>query len=256
MSGVLAVFAHPDDESLLAGGTLAACAAAGARVAIVSMTRGEAGPMHLAAEAPEADLGTVRAFELRRAALALGVHEAECLGHPDGELMGVDMDAASAALARRMVRMGATTVITFGPEGLYWHPDHVWVHEVVHRAAALTPVPWVYEATMPEDLMPGLTRALASRGLPDDLWGLDPALFGVPRATISEVVDVRRHLSRKLDALRSHASQLAPDHALRAIPDDLAERFLGTEFFVRSQARGDGPAEDEIAALAGPDRVA
>lgn len=233
--GVLAVFAHPDDESLVAGGTLAACAAAGVRVDILSMTRGEAGPI-CAGGADRALLGAVRAFELDEAGRALGAQTTTCLEYPDGELGDVDGDDAAAEVARHIARRRPDAVITFGAEGLYWHPDHIAVHAIVHRALVDAPVPWVYEATMRRRQMAELVHAMATRGLATDLWGLDPGLFGVPAARITTTVDVRSQLHRKLRALRSHATQIGPGHVLSVVPGDLAERLLGSEFFVRSGA--------------------
>src|SRR5713101_5246819 len=90
--GIVGIFAHPDDESIVAGGTLAACAAAGYDVAILSVTRGEQGPIAHPELATQQTLGAVREAELRAAASALGLAEgaADCLGYPDGELEWTD----------------------------------------------------------------------------------------------------------------------------------------------------------------------
>src|SRR2546426_11097488 len=122
---VLAVFAHPDDESLLAGGVLAACAAAGRRVAIVSMTRGERGPAELPGLAGRQALADVREAELLAAARALGASSAECLDYPDGELAGAAEGQAARALAVLLERERPEAVIRFSDDGLYWHPDHL-----------------------------------------------------------------------------------------------------------------------------------
>jgi hypothetical protein len=79
----------------------------------------------------------------------------------------------------------------------------------------------------------GLAAAVAERGLPADLWGLRPGEFGVPAARITTVLDVRKFLAPKLLALRSHRTQLPPEHLFQVIPVDLAEEFLGREYFVR-----------------------
>ena len=207
---LLAVFAHPDDETLLAGGTLAASAARGVEVSVISASaEGE------------------RAAELQAACRVLGVTAAESLDLPDGSLEDCreQLDAGvQAVLARR----DPDVVITFGPEGLYWHPDHIAVHESVVAAANGRPVSF---ATMPEGHLSDLIAELGARGLPTDVWGLEPAAFGAPPESIDERRDVRSFLDAKLRALKAHGSQFAEGHALRALPQDLAERYLGWEFF-------------------------
>lgn len=225
---VLAVFAHPDDESLLAGGVLAALAAAGRRVAIVSMTRGERGT------GARSGLGEVREAELQAAASALGA-SAECLDYPDGELAGVVDAEAARTLARLMERERAETVVTFSEEGLYWHPDHLAVSRFLDAALELVErgPAWVYGATWPQGHATRLVEQMHARGLETDLWGLEPEAFGAPADTITTSLDVRPFLPAKLAAIRAHASQVGPGHLLSALPDDLAEEFLGREYFVR-----------------------
>jgi LmbE family N-acetylglucosaminyl deacetylase len=238
---LLAVFAHPDDESLVAGGTLAACSAAGVEVRVVSVTHGEEGPIADLSLATRETLGAVRASELRAAADALGVRAVECLAYPDGALRWSDAGRLRDDLAGRIRDWRPDAVVTFGPEGLYWHFDHVAVHRAA--TAALDAVtgegyaPYVYYATWPDGLAESLVSAAAGRGRPADLWGLSPACFGAPAATITTVADVRPFLAAKLRALRSHRTQLEPDHLLLALPDDLAREFLGREYFVRSRPR-------------------
>jgi LmbE family N-acetylglucosaminyl deacetylase len=239
--GVLAVFAHPDDESLLAGGALTGCARAGHRVAIVSMTRGERGPGN------RSGLGEVREAELQAAAHALGAAAAECLDYPDGELAGVDENEAAQALAGLLDRERPQAVISFSEEGLYWHPDHLAVSRLLAAALELADPPeWVYGATWPEGHAARLVTLARARGLETDLWGLEPDAFGAPESTITSSLDVTRFLPAKVAALRAYASQIGPGHLLSALPDDLAEEFLGREFFVQTrpeQSRRDWLAE-------------
>jgi len=240
---VVGIFAHPDDESILAGGTLAACAAAGLEVVIVCLTRGEAGPIAHPDLATRQTLGAVREAELRAAADALGVQAVECLGYPDGGLPWVEAGKVEADLARRLRHWRPEAVMTFGPEGLYGHPDHVAVYRrtmAVVDALAGKPDdrngpwrPWVYQATWPQGRMAELVSAVAARGLPAHLWGLHPDDFGAPPSLITTVLDVRRFVGPKLRALRSHRTQLAPEHLFGVVPEDLAAEFLGREYFVR-----------------------
>ena len=241
MSAVLAVFAHPDDESLLAGGTLAACAAAGHTVTIVSLTRGEEGPIADAAVSRER-LGEVREAELQAAAAELGAAGARCLHHPDGAL--AHEEGVVEELVTLMAETEPDVVIGFGPEGLYWHEDHIAAHRFVREALAARPGPLLYEATWPEGRMPELAAEMRRRGLAADLWGIEPEAFGSPPESIDCVLDVGEFLDAKLRALRCHRTQLAQGHLLAELPDDLARAFLGTEYFGR---QGDG--DDLLAGL-------
>lgn len=243
---VLAVFAHPDDESLLAGGTLAACAAAGLRVGIVSMTRGELGvpasspdgqpsadahrpdPEVLGGDigAAGADLGAVRERELGDAAAALGVAWARCLDLPDGELRTVDRRRARSALGA-LAQCEPRALLTFATDGLYWHPDHIAVREIVR---GVFPRERIFELSWPHGLLAVVVQELRRRDLPSDVWGLDPAAFGAPARAIARELDVTAFLDAKLLALRSHRSQLAAGHAFADLPRDLAELLLGREW--------------------------
>ncbi len=236
---VLAAFAHPDDESLLAGGTLASCAAVGAGVVLVCATRGELGASSSRrTPSPEA-LGAVRERELRAAGRALGAIAVECLGLPDGGLAGVDRSAVEVELVATLRRWRPQVVLTFGPEGVYWHPDHIAVHEFVCAALDIVAneslLPRLDYATWPEGWLSEMMAAVRSRGLPTDFFGLSPQAFGAPPASITTVRDVRPFLATKLRALRSHRSQLRACRLLQGIPEDIAEGFLGREFFVAAR---------------------
>jgi LmbE family N-acetylglucosaminyl deacetylase len=241
--GVLAVFAHPDDESLLAGGALAACAAAGRRVASVSMTRGERGPTELPELVGREALGEARAAELLAAADALGASSAVCLEYPDGELADADEGQVGPTLARLLERERPELVISFSEEGLYWHPDHLAASRFLETALELlgpgAPA-WLYGATWPDGHARRLVSTMRARGLPADLWGIEPDAFGAPTDSITTSLDVRPFLPAKLAALRAYASQIGPSHLLSGLPDDLAEEFLGREYFVRIRPETSG----------------
>jgi LmbE family N-acetylglucosaminyl deacetylase len=242
MARVLAIFSHPDDESLLAGGTLAACAANGHEVAILSLTRGEAGPIFHPGIVRDT-LDAVRESELHAAATALGVANVECLGYPDGELSWLDVEEIEADIAGRIEASRPDLIITFGSEGLYWHPDHIATHNItvaaIKRVSSVRVASWVYYATWPDQLAEEMVAAMAklTQGPDVDLWGLHPSDFGVPASEITTEIDVRSFVQAKLRAIRSHRSQLAPNHLFQVMPDDLAERFLGHEYFVRAQPK-------------------
>lgn len=236
---LLAVFAHPDDESLLAGATLAACACSGASVKVLCATRGEEGPISSPELATRRTLGMVREAELNEAARVLGVAEVECLGYADGGLSDCDPADLQRDIAREIVRWRPDAVLTFGPEGLYQHADHVAVHrstcDALDGLAADVSPPSLYYATWPVGWVDDLIAALATRGLPADLWGHHCDEFGAPADSITTTVDVRKFAVSKLAALRCHRTQFGPGHLVSIVPDDLAEGFFGTEFFVRAR---------------------
>jgi LmbE family N-acetylglucosaminyl deacetylase len=225
----VAVVAHPDDESLIAGGTLALAAQAGAATGVVSLTRGEAGPVAEELAVAEGKLGEVRELELERAARELGVTWTACLRHPDGELPWVDHEAAADELVALLAPHAPSVVLTFGPDGLYWHPDHIAAREIAVLAAGrLDKHADVYEAAWPCGLMAAMVAAARDGGLPVGLWGLEPEAFGSDRPP-TVIIDVRPALTRKLAALRAHRSQIGADHLFATLPAAVAERFLGFE---------------------------
>ena len=131
---VLAIFAHPDDETLCAGGTLAKYASAGADVRVVSLTKGGAGQIRDAGAATRATLPAVRERELHAAGKHLGLTEARCLDYPDGELAHVDRQGLVDLVSGMLGELEPDVVITFGPDGFSGHPDHVAVGAAVTAA--------------------------------------------------------------------------------------------------------------------------
>ena len=130
---LLGVFAHPDDEVFCAGGTMARAAEAGAEVTIVSATRGERGQIRDPAAATRRTLGAVREGELRAAAAELGVQHVQLLAYEDGTLQQ-HRSSLRAAIADIMRQSDPDTVITFGADGGYGHPDHVAISELTTAA--------------------------------------------------------------------------------------------------------------------------
>lgn len=145
---------------------------------LLCVTRGEQGPISSVDLATRHTLGSVREAELRAAARVLGVGEMDCLEYPDGELSSIDPTRIQDDISRTIVRWRPDAVVTFGPEGLYGHPDHVAVNRLTRGAldglAADVGSPWLYYATWPVGWLDELVAALAARGLPADLWGHHP----------------------------------------------------------------------------------
>jgi LmbE family N-acetylglucosaminyl deacetylase len=133
---LLAVLAHPDDESLGFGGTLAKYAAEGVETYLVTATRGERGRFGANGKSGDPiEVGRVREAELRAAAAVLGVREVFVLAYPDGAVDQVQADVAIHAIAAHVRRIQPHVIVTFGPEGGYGHPDHIAVSQFTTAAA-------------------------------------------------------------------------------------------------------------------------
>jgi N-acetyl-1-D-myo-inositol-2-amino-2-deoxy-alpha-D-glucopyranoside deacetylase len=240
--GLLVVTAHPDDEVLIAGGALAACAAAGLPTAVVCLTRGEEGPISDVSLATRETLGAVRENELRAACAELGVAHVRCYRRADSHLAWSDGSAIARQLARAIERLRPAAVVTFWEDGLYWHPDHIAALHYTRRALAqLADPPPLYGSTWPQGHVSELVGALEAAGLPAGMWSLDPAAFGGDAEDLrhARALDVRPFVGVKLRALRCHRTQLDDAHALSAIPEEIAERFLGTEWFIEASDAAD-----------------
>jgi len=236
---LLAVFAHPDDESIACGGLLAGCAELGARVTLVCATRGERGPNGDASPNGSTPLREVRALELAEAARILGIAEVVLLDHADGFLPWIDSSRLEGEIRDVIARVRPDVVITFGADGLYWHPDHIAIH---HRTTAAVAslgdaAPALYYVTMPRGAMRNVLDNVAREShepRPAPFGIKDPDAFGVLAAPPTLVVDVSPFAARKLAALQSHRSQLVADGPVSTMSAHDAKRLLGTEHFHRA----------------------
>ncbi|WP_238009157.1 PIG-L family deacetylase [Dactylosporangium sp. AC04546] len=254
---IVAFHAHPDDETLLTGGTLARAAAEGHRVVLVTATLGGAG---LAAGG---QLAERRHHELLAAAAALGCSRVESLGYRDSGLHGdapgssrfadAPVDEAAALLAAILREEHADVLTSYDARGGYGHPDHVQVHRVAARAARLARTPVVLEATVDRGaLRPLLALSrLAGRLLPALPLGPAATAF-TGRAELTHAVDVRRYLGQKRAALRAHASQTEGGRGPRTIavlsrlPGPLFAAVAGREWFVEAGRRPGGALDDDV----------
>ncbi len=266
---IVSFHAHPDDEALLTAGTLARAAAEGHRVVLVSATAGEVG---LAASSfgSAAELAGHRRAELLRSAEAIGAARIEFLGYADsgldgraqppaGEIAFARADAGEAAerLAAILREEGADALTSYDPSGGYGHPDHVQVHHVGARAAALAGTRVVLEATVDQDLLRKAVRlaGLVYRFPPE----FDRAAFErayAPRAVLTHGVDVRAFADRKRASMAAHTSQATADSgdrtlaALLRLPRPVYRRVLGREWFIeRGRAAGRPLLDDVFATL-------
>ncbi|GAA1807800.1 PIG-L family deacetylase [Nocardioides hankookensis] len=245
---VVSFHAHPDDEALLTGGTLARAAAEGHRVVLVVATAGEAG---LASPLELADLAERRTRELAASAAALGIARVEVLGYRDSRFAEVDLDEAANRVADILRAERADVLTTYDAAGGYGHPDHVQVHRVGRRAAELAGTPVVLEATLDRGLIDRVVRTLRhlSRVVPVPELP-DTSRAFTARADLTHEVDVRAHLDAKLAALRAHASQAGGGPRTLALllrlPKPLARRVLGREWFREVGRRPGEHLDDDI----------
>lgn len=245
---LLAVFAHPDDESLAMGGTLARYAHAGVDVSLVCATRGEWGIISDPTIATRESLGEVREQELRAACRVLGVSQLHFLDCPDSDVNHTDWPEVEERIVRHIRELRPDVIVTFGPDGLYGHPDHIAVSTLTtaafksagdacqftaqfeeglepHRASKL------YYAQFPQNLAAELIAALSVKHDAPQLWGFDADLFGVPHELITTTIDVADEVSKKIEALRCHRTQLAADNVFALIDEHTTRRFLSREYF-------------------------
>jgi LmbE family N-acetylglucosaminyl deacetylase len=131
---VLGIFAHPDDETLCAGGTFAKYASAGAEVRVISLTQGGAGQIRDASAATRSTLRAVREKELEAAGHELGLTETRCLDYPDGGLSEIDSQVLVGLASELLIELDPDVVVTFGPDGFSGHPDHIAVGAAVTEA--------------------------------------------------------------------------------------------------------------------------
>jgi LmbE family N-acetylglucosaminyl deacetylase len=260
MPTIVAFHAHPDDESISMGGTLARAAAAGARVVVVTATDGSRG------EVPEGflnngeRLAAVRRRELAAAAEILGVARTEMLGYVDSGMMGTaanddpdsfwqaDLNRAAARLSAILVEEDAEILTVYDAHGGYGHPDHIQVHRVGHRAAAIAGTPRVYETTMNRDRMRQMQQASSdSLEISSAARTDDPRLerIGTPDEEITTAIDVSDWLAIKRRAMMAHASQVTVDSWFLRLPEDAFAAAFGTEWFVRKSPAWQTPAERE-----------
>lgn len=249
---VLAFHAHPDDEVLFTGGTLARLAAGGHRVVIVVAAAGGLG------EGAVADPRT-RLAELEASASRLGAARVVHLGYADSghgpvlypdppgqvRFARADLDEAAARLAALIGEEHAEVLLSYDPSGISGHRDHIRVHQVGVRAAELAGSVRVLEATAPRELLSVLTpsaralRRLSGRHQPDDF-----RLVGTPRAAITHRIDVRRFASHKQAALAAHRSQAGRRgrsgrlfRLLIALPAPVFGLLAGREWFTEPGVR-------------------
>jgi LmbE family N-acetylglucosaminyl deacetylase len=244
--------AHPDDEVIATGGTIARAAADGHRVVLVVATDGAHGevPDDLA---PGETLVDRRRAETEASAAVLGIERVVWLGYHDSGMTGweqngdpasfhrADRNEAGARLADVLRDEQAEVLTIYDWHGNYGHPDHIAVHQVGLVAAQLVPSVRVLEATMNRDAFVAMIEASRAAGVDPggELDDFDPAgpaddgnPMGMPEAELTLAVDVTPHLAAKRDAMRCHRSQISDTSFFLEMPDDVFAMSFGTEWFI------------------------
>lgn len=230
--GLLAIFAHPDDESFRCGGTLALAARHGVRVHLLTATRGEAGipddsPMYR----PE-ELAQVRMQELRCACRALGIAQPRILDYRDGHLEQCDMEELTRTILDEIETVHPQVLMSFRADGLSGHPDHIAVGRCVAAAfERAEEVAALYTVVVPRSLAEQL-ELKSVQGVPDE-W-------------ITLTVDVSAVWKTKMAAIRCYATQVSSSPMLRA-PAERQRAFFGVEHFIRAACRH--PEQDFLARM-------
>lgn len=266
MATIVSFHAHPDDESIGTGGTLARAADAGHRVVLVFATRGELGEPVPGVLADGEQLSLRRTAEVYESARVLGAERVEFLGYTDSGMIGLetndvpwcfwqaDVEQAARRLAVILEEEQPDVVTVYDDHGGYGHPDHIQVHRVGTRAAALAGVPVVAQGTMNRDLMGRAMARAAELGVdvPDDVAAeaaggdepaaeasvvapppeIDRSSFGTPETELTHVVEVGEVLDRKRASMLAHASQIGPDHFMAAMAPEAFAYVFGSEWFI------------------------
>ncbi|KUJ64271.1 N-acetyl-1-D-myo-inositol-2-amino-2-deoxy-alpha-D-glucopyranoside deacetylase [Streptomyces albus subsp. albus] len=274
---LLLVHAHPDDESINNGATMARYAAEGAQITLVTCTLGEEGEVippalaHLAADR-EGGLGAHRTGELAAAMKELGVVDHRFLGgagrYRDSGMMGApqndhpdafwqaDVDRAAASLVEVIREVRPQVLVTYDPHGGYGHPDHIQAHRVAMRAAELAAekafrrdlgeahrIARVYWNCVPRTVVEeGLARLRALEEQPFAGIAAPEDVPGlVAEVEVTAVVDGADHAAAKAAAMRAHATQIEVAEPFFALSNRLGQPLLATEYY--RLADGEDPAQ-------------
>ncbi len=260
---LLACFAHPDDEAFPVGGVLAGHAHRGVDVRLITTTLGEEGEIRQEGSATKETLGQVRKVELSCAVRALGLVSNDVWGYRDSGMAGwpsnddprafirASEDEVVERLVREVREFRPQVMLTFGPDGLYGHPDHIAICHHATKAFTLA----ARNDAFPHQLGEGLTAhqpqrlfysvrpvgfrrewatALRGEGIDWPLPSPQQEQQGVPLAEIHLSLDVSPELETKMACILCHRTQVAPDWPYHRVPRQVAAHILGREFYVRA----------------------
>lgn len=247
MSTLVCFHAHPDDESIATGGSIARAVREGHRVVIVMATDGRHG------ETPEnlregETLVDRRRDETLASAAALGVSDVRWLGYHDSGMTGwpqndapeafiaADVDSAAERLADILDEVEADVLTCYDWHGGYGHPDHIQVHRVGHAAAAIVadrgkPVR-LLESTMNRSRLVEMIKASGATDFDPEAPADDGNPFGTLESEITMAVDVLPYIEAKRASIACHASQVTDSSMFLQMPPDVFAHAFGTEWFI------------------------
>ena len=256
---LLLVHAHPDDETINNGVTMAKYAKDGAQVTLVTCTRGEEGEVLVAelsnlASDKDDKLGQHREIELKDAMAHLGISDFRFLGAPnkkwrDSGMMGTpqndrkdvfwqsDLEEAANELVKIILEIKPQVLITYDEFGGYGHPDHIKAHRVAMRAAEIAETKgWkiekIYWNTMPRSVIQMGIEKMKEVG--SDFFGAESAddlPFAKPDELVTSVVHASEFVPQKLAAMKAHATQIAVDGPFFALSNNLGLSVWGDEYY-------------------------
>lgn len=266
---VLLVHAHPDDETINNGATMALYAALGAQVTLVTCTRGEEGEVlvpelsHLASSEQDL-LGPHREGELAGAMKALGVSDFRFLGDPsthyrDSGMMGTpqndrpdvfwqaDVNQASAHLIKIIDEVKPHVLITYDEIGGYGHPDHIQAHRIAMDAAqnSTWSIPKIYWNTMPKSVIADGIEKMKALGT--DFFGVENA-EDLPYAKddefVTTLIDGNNYVEAKMNAMAAHSTQIALDGPFFALSNNIGLQVWGNEYYTLVKGNRTGPFDE------------
>ena len=249
---LLAILAHPDDETLGVGPTLAKYAAEGVEVFLLTATRGQSGrfrgirPDDARHPGPVA-LAGIRESELRAAAGVLGVREVTVLDYHDRALDRANALEAVACLTDHLRRIRPDVVVTFPPDGAYGHPDHIAISQFAASAIVAAADP-AFRSGSGVTALPHATSKLYYMAWTESMWTAYEALFGTamttvdgterhavawPEWTVTTTIETRRFAPTVWRAVACHESQVGGHANLRDLSDEERERVWESQTFYR-----------------------
>ena len=256
---LLLVHAHPDDETIGNGVTMAKYATAGTQVTLVTCTRGEEGEVllsELANLASDKDdkLGEQRIIELKNAMHELGIKDYRFLGAPnkkwrDSGMMGTqqndrndvfwqtDLDEAALELVKIILEIKPQVLITYDEFGGYGHPDHIKAHRVAMRAAELAidqgwQISKIYWNTTPRSVVQEGIEKMKEVG--SDFFGaesVEDLPWAKPDELVTTVINAPEFVPQKLAAMKAHATQISIDGPFFALSNNLGLEVWGDEYY-------------------------
>jgi LmbE family N-acetylglucosaminyl deacetylase len=235
----MAVLAHPDDESLGVGGTLAKYASEGIDVFLLTATRGDGGryrnhqPGDAGHPGPSA-LAAIRERELRAAASVLGVQDVALLDYRDRHLDRANPGQVVAAIVQHLRRVQPDVVITFGPDGAYGHPDHIAICQFTTAAVVAASEPAIsklYYIAWPESTWTAYQRAF--KKLTSTVDGVERRTVSWPEWMITTAIDARQFCRTVWQAISCHESQTSEYLELAHLSTNQQEVLWGLQSFYR-----------------------